>query len=133
MCTRYVPTAKSGGVSGSVSNKLLLEEFEATASKFRGRITFVFVDGIQFADKMRSVGLTGTFAARLVARSWLLICQFNVVPGGKAALPGLAFNVMDGRVLPFSGEELTELTMTKFCNMFLSGALPALEGVSREC
>jgi Thioredoxin-like domain len=48
-----------GGKSGGVFNELLLEEFRIAAKEHHHRITFVYLDGNEHADKMKSLGLYG--------------------------------------------------------------------------
>jgi hypothetical protein len=47
-----------GGKSGGLLNELLLEEFRAAAKEHSDRITFVYLNGVQHADQMRSLGRT---------------------------------------------------------------------------
>lgn len=48
-----------GGRSGGLLNEALLQEFRATAKEYVGSISFVFLDGNLYADKMKSLGLLG--------------------------------------------------------------------------
>ncbi len=69
-------------------------------ASFQSRISFVYLDGVAHSSRMWALGLR---------------------PG---LLPSLAFNVKDGRRLPFVGDALTEVSITRFCNDFLAGRLP---------
>ena len=53
-----------GGKSGGILNQLLIDEFVLVAKEHQDRVSFVYVDGNQHEDQMRSLGLYGG-AARL--------------------------------------------------------------------
>jgi hypothetical protein len=91
-----------GGSSGGVANDDLLGEFLAAAEEHRGRIAFVYLDGVAHADQMTSLGLFG----------------------GAERLPAIAFNTKDSRQMPFSERlPINRDTLLQFCADFLSGRL----------
>lgn len=53
------PDKVLGGKSGKILNENLLEEFRIAAKEHRNRIIFVYLDGNEHADKMKSLGLYG--------------------------------------------------------------------------
>ena len=145
VCRSFDEHTRRGGRSGKWANEELLALMTGVADTYRARITFVFVDGIKFADRMRSVGLSGTPTPRApaplhpaasdpVARAWRrlrssCVCVCVVAgAGGKSALPGLAFNLMDSRVLPYDASRgISTKSMSRFCNEFLAGKLTPLD------
>jgi len=67
-----------------------------------GRVSFVYADGVAFEEQMRPLGLYG----------------------GKERLPSIAFNLKDGRQLPFPEElAINHETIGQFVADFLSGKL----------
>ncbi|KAG5177278.1 hypothetical protein JKP88DRAFT_332876 [Tribonema minus] len=90
------------GSSGGLPNSSLLAELEAVALELRGRMSFVYADGVAFSDSMRSLGLFGT----------------------RQDLPQLAVNTRDARRFPFPHAlPVNRETLGTFCGAFLSGRL----------
>ena len=90
------------GRTGGIPNEDLLDELRLAAKEHYERILFVYLDGIEHADKMKSLGLYG----------------------GRERLPSLAFNTRDGLELPFPEElPVNSDTLLRFCAEFLSGKL----------
>ena len=86
-----------------VSSQKLLKEFRAAAWDFQEKSSFVFADGVQYADRMKSLGLLG----------------------GVDELPCMAMNTKDQRALPFPSHwELTATTIKAFVSEFLAGRIP---------
>ena len=91
-----------GGKSGGILNEDLLEEFRAVAKEHRDRISFVYLDGNDYVDKMKSLGLYG----------------------GRERLPSLAFNTKSGGQIPFPESlPVNRDTLFQFCADYLSGKL----------
>ena len=91
-----------GGRSGGILNENLLEEYRIVAKEHSDRISFVFLDGNGYVDKMRSLGLYG----------------------GKERLPSLAFNTKTGSQIPFPESlPINKDTLMQFCADFISGKL----------
>ncbi|CAM9957676.1 unnamed protein product, partial [Choristocarpus tenellus] len=68
----------------------------------RGRISFLYADGVAFADSMKTLGLFGS----------------------KERLPQIAFNTLQGQSLPFPEElPVNRETLLLFCSAYLSGQL----------
>ena len=67
-----------GGKSGGILNEHLLEEFRAAAKEHSKRVAFVYLDGNEHEDKMKSLGLYG----------------------GKERLPSLAFVIPNLIIFP---------------------------------
>ena len=81
----------------------LLKEFRAAAWDFQEKISFVFADGVQYADRMKSLGLLG----------------------GVGELPCMAMNTKDQRALPFPAHwEFNANTIKAFVSEFLAGRIP---------
>ncbi len=98
-----------GGRSGGLFNELLIDELRAVAREHSDRILFVFLDGTQYQDQMRSLGLYG----------------------GAERLPSLAFNTRDGNQIPFPEElPINRDTLMQFCADFINGKLRTAEGVA---
>ncbi len=91
---------KKVGLTNGVRNRDLIADFERAASKFRGKVVFVYSNGIKHADQMKALGLVN----------------------GVEALPTLAMNTMTDfrHVFPL-GKTLNEDGMTEFINDFLAG------------
>lgn len=90
------------GKSGELYNELLLEEFRLAAREHQNRILFVYLDGVQHQDQMKSLGLYG----------------------GRERLPSLAFNTRDGSQVPFPEElPINKDTILQFCADYISGKL----------
>ncbi|KAJ1432618.1 hypothetical protein B484DRAFT_313858, partial [Ochromonadaceae sp. CCMP2298] len=95
-----------GGRSGGVFNEELLGEFRLAAQEHVGRILFVYLDGVQHQDQMKSLGLYG----------------------GQERLPSIAFNTRDGSQVPFPEElPVNRDTLLQFCADFVSGKLRSIE------
>ena len=91
-----------GGKSGGILNEHLLEEYRIVAKEHSDRISFVFLDGNGYIDKMKSLGLYG----------------------GKERLPSLAFNTKSGSQIPFPESlPINRDTLMQFCADFISGKL----------
>ena len=89
-----------GGKSGEIYNEILLEEFRLAAKEHQHRILFVYLNGVEHQDQMKSLGLYG----------------------GKERLPSLAFNTRDGAQVPFPEElPVNKDTILQFCADFISG------------
>ena len=79
-----------------------MKQFRAAAWDFQEKISFVFADGVQYADRMKSLGLLG----------------------GIAALPAMAMNTRDQRALPFPVKwKLSASTIKAFAAEFLAGRI----------
>jgi hypothetical protein len=48
-----------GGSTGGILNEILLQEVRATAKEHVGSILFVYLDGLVYEDKMKTLGLLG--------------------------------------------------------------------------
>jgi thiol-disulfide isomerase/thioredoxin len=91
-----------GGKSGGILNELLLAEFRAAAVELSDKVSFVYLDGNMYEDKMRALGLYG----------------------GVERLPSLAINTRGGVQAPFPEEYgVNKDTMLQFCINFLSGKI----------
>lgn len=91
-----------GGKSGEIYNEMLLEEFRLAAKEHQHRILFVYLNGVEHQDQMKSLGLYG----------------------GKERLPSLAFNTRDGSQVPFPEElPVNKDTILQFCADYISGKL----------
>lgn len=96
------PNVIVGGKSGDILNELLLEEFGRVAQEYHDRIHFVYLDGVEHAERMKSLGLLG----------------------GVESLPQVAFNTRDGRQVPFPEKlPINYDTLNRYCAEFLSGKL----------
>uniref|UniRef100_A0A7S3UPC4 protein disulfide-isomerase n=1 Tax=Heterosigma akashiwo TaxID=2829 RepID=A0A7S3UPC4_HETAK len=93
----YVP-----GKTGNLSNNELVMELREAAKDHFGRISFVYIDGIEHADRMKALGLYG----------------------GQERLPALALNTKDGKKLPFPEVlPINRDTILQFCADYLSGRM----------
>jgi hypothetical protein len=91
-----------GGKSGGVLNELLLDELREVAKEHREKISFVYVNGVEHEDQMKSLGLYG----------------------GKERLPAIAFNTKSASKIPFSEKlPINKDTLLQFCADYLSGKL----------
>jgi len=91
-----------GGKSGGIFNELLLAEFRAAALELTDKVSFVYLDGTLYEDKMRALGLYG----------------------GVERLPALAMNTRGGAQAPFPEEYgVNKATILQFCVNFLSGKI----------
>jgi len=91
-----------GGRSGGILNQILIDEMRDTAKEHVGRLVFVYLDGPQHEDQMKSLGLYG----------------------GRERLPSLAFNTKDGSQIPFPEElPVNKDTLLRFCADFVTGKL----------
>ncbi|RYH09855.1 hypothetical protein EON65_39880 [archaeon] len=90
-----------GGKSGGVLNEALLDELRLVAKEY-DKILFGYLDGTQYEDQMKSLGLYG----------------------GRERLPSIAFNTRDGTKVPFPEDlPINYETLTQFCADFLLGKL----------
>ena len=90
------------GRSGAILNEDLLDEFRVVAKEHHEKILFVYLDGVEHQDRMKSLGLYG----------------------GKERLPSVAFNTREGIQLPFPEElPVNRDSLLRFCAEFLSGKL----------
>lgn len=93
------------GRSGGIPNEDLLDEFRVVAKEHQERILFVYLDGVEHDDRMKSLGLYG----------------------GKERLPSIAFNTREGSQLPFPEElPVNRDTLLRFCAEFISGKLKSV-------
>lgn len=101
--TAIVPARGTvGGKSGGILNEVLLAEFRAAALELTDKISFVYLDGNLYEDKMRSLGLYG----------------------GVERLPSLAMNARGGVQAPFPEEYgVNKDTILQFSVNFLSGKI----------
>lgn len=91
-----------GGRSGGLLNEVLLDEFREVAKEHTGRLTFVYLDGVEHEEQMRSLGLYG----------------------GRERLPSIALNTKDGRQIPFHEDlPINRDTIMQYCADYLSGKL----------
>lgn len=91
-----------GGRSGGILNEVLISEFRILASEFEDKVVFGYIDGIDYEDQMKVLGLTG----------------------GRERLPSIAFNTKDNRRVPYPEDlPITNESLKKFIAEFLQGKL----------
>ena len=108
--------ARRLGGGGSVHvqgtpNHAAVQALRSVASRFRARLVFAYIDGVQYADRMRTLG----------------------VLGGVDALPALAINMKGateplqplilGGVVIGSNDSIAS-RLGRYCDAFLAGRLP---------